>query len=509
MNWGCPGPFTTGLGFDLRGKQLMNGQPDEHRKCFTSWNCNRSTAPVSSSGRHGKPGSTSRIEDYLAVASGSCRSELLQRLVAQELMCRSQSGETAAPEEYEQRFPADAPTVRRALSSWPLSPSDRAAHSTHSNQNAALAETETQLWEGPREQASGSAEQPGHIGRYKVIGILGRGGFGTVYRARDEELQRDVAIKVWRRDRFAGDEAVEQLVEEARHVARLEKHPAIVGVYDVGRQEDGNVFVVFEFIEGHSLQQELKSHKLGTERVWEIMPQVTSAIQHAHATGLVHRDLKPANVLLDADGNAHVADFGLAIDDQSQRFHAGEVSGTPAYMAPEQVRGEAHHLDGRADLWALGVMLYEMLTRRRPFQGETHQELFDEILQREPKPPRQLDPEIPADLERICLKCLSKSVTERYLTAADLAKICAMHSKPRSDASGGWRPSRQPLRPDWSSWEPSGPTWLWPATSRSSESNRDRGCRSVIGPRCAATPTRCGRWPSRLTTAGWPRPASI
>jgi WD40 repeat protein/formylglycine-generating enzyme required for sulfatase activity len=152
------------------------------------------------------------------------------------------------------------------------------------------------------------------------------------------------------------------------------------------------------------------------------MLQETWAIQHAHATGLVHRDLKPANVLLDTDGNAHVADFGLAIDDQSQRFHAGEVSGTPAYMAPEQVRGEAHRLDGRADLWALGVLLYEMLTQRRPFQGASHQELFDEILHREPKPPRQLNPDIPAALERICLKCLTKSVTERYLTAADVAK---------------------------------------------------------------------------------------
>ena len=181
----------------------------------------------------------------------------------------------------------------------------------------ALAETQTQLWEGPREQTSGAAEQPGHIGRYKVIGTLGRGGFGTVYRARDEELQRDVAIKVWRRDRFAGNEAVEQLVAEARHVARLEKHPAIVGVYDVGRQEDGSVFMVLQYIEGHSLAQELKSHKLAPDRVWQIMLQVTSAIQHAHATGLVHRDLKPANVLLDADGNAHVADFGLARADRS------------------------------------------------------------------------------------------------------------------------------------------------------------------------------------------------
>lgn len=297
-----------------------------------------------------------------------------------------------------------------------------ADHCTHSNQNAALAETETQQWVGPGPPTDVSAEPPGHIGRYKVTGILGRGGFGTVYRARDEELQRDVAIKVWRRDRFAGDEAVQRLVEEARHVARLEKHPAIVGVHDVGHQEDGSVFIVLQFIEGHSLDQELKSHKLAPDRVWQIMLQVTSAIQHAHAAGLVHRDLKPANVLLDADGNAHVADFGLAIDDDSQRFHAGELSGTPAYMAPEQVRGEAHRLDGRADLWALGVMLYQMLTHRRPFQGETHQELFDEILHREPKPPRQLNPNIPADLERICLKCLSKSVTDRYLTAADLAK---------------------------------------------------------------------------------------
>ncbi len=363
-----------------------------------------------------------RIEDYVAFASANCRSELLRRLVVQELTCRSRSGETAAAEEFERRFPADATTIRLAFSLSTRLPSDQAEDVTRSLQNAALAVTETQLWEGTREQTTGSAEERGSIGRYKVLGVLGRGGFGTVYRARDEELQRDVAIKVWRRDRFAGEEDVERLLQEARHVARLEKHPAIVGVYDVGRQQDGSAFVVLQYIEGHSLEQELKSRKLPPDRVWEIMLQVTAAIQHAHAVGLVHRDLKPANVLLDADGNAHVADFGLAIDDDSQRVRAGEVSGTPAYMAPEQVRGEAHRLDGRADLWALGVMLYEMLTRRRPFRGENRNELFDDILHREPKPPRQLDPEIPPDLERICLKCLSKSVTERYLTAADLAK---------------------------------------------------------------------------------------
>jgi formylglycine-generating enzyme required for sulfatase activity len=397
----------------------MNDQPKGSRKVLSDAEQQQNERVCEQFRAAWEAGQRPRIEDFLATASAAARAELLERLVAEELAYRSRSGEIPKPEEYEQRFPADAATVRQAFSRPLHSTSE---HSTYSKREAGLAETETEAWQGPNTQAGVSAEHVEHIGRYKVTGILGRGGFGTVYRARDEELQRDVAIKVWRRDRSVGDEAVERLVEEARHVARLEKHPAIVGVYDVGRQEDGSVFIVLQYIKGRSLDQELKSHKLGFDRVWEIMLQVTSAIQHAHATGLVHRDLKPANVLLDADGNAHVADFGLAIDDDNQRFHAGEVSGTPAYMAPEQVRGEAHRLDGRADLWALGVMLYQMLTHRRPFQGKTHQELFDEILHREPKPPRQLNPEIPADLERICLKCLAKPVTERYLTAADLAK---------------------------------------------------------------------------------------
>jgi WD40 repeat protein/formylglycine-generating enzyme required for sulfatase activity/serine/threonine protein kinase len=369
-----------------------------------------------------KSGARPRIEDFLAVASGAARAELLMRLLAEELACRSRVGETPTAEEYEHRFPADAETVRQAFSRSTSSPPERSEQNTHSHQGAALAETETQAWEPPPVKPSSVPEQPKSIGRYKVVGILGRGGFGTVYRARDEQLERDVAIKVWRKDRFIGDEAVEHLLQEARHVARLDEHPSIVGVHDFGRQDDGSAFVVFQYIEGHSLADELKSQPLPPDRVWEVMIQVTSAIQHAHATGVVHRDLKPANVLLDKDGNAHVADFGLAVDDQSQRLHAGEVSGTPAYMSPEQVRGEAHRLDGRADLWALGVMLYELLVHRRPFQGQSRQEVFDEILHRDPKPPRQLDPQLPADLERICLKCLTKDATQRYLTAADLAK---------------------------------------------------------------------------------------
>jgi eukaryotic-like serine/threonine-protein kinase len=367
-------------------------------------------------------GTRPQIEDFLADTDDAARAELLMRLLAEELACRIRIGETPAAEEYEQRLPADAETVRQAFNRATPFAAKPSEQNTHSHQQAVLEATETQAWEPPAAKPTSEPGRPEFIGRYKVVGVLGRGGFGTVYRARDEQLQRDVAIKVWRRDRFAGDEAVEHLLQEARHVARLDEHPSIVGVYDVGRQDDGSAFVVFQYIEGHSLAEELKSHPLPPDRVWEVMLQVTSAIQNAHATGLVHRDLKPANVLFDKDGNARVADFGLAVDDQSQRLHAGEVSGTPAYMSPEQVRGEAHRLDGRTDLWALGVMLYEMLVHRRPFQGQSRQEVFDEILHRDPKPPRQLDPQLPADLERICLKCLSKDATQRYLTAADLAK---------------------------------------------------------------------------------------
>ncbi len=286
-------------------------------------------------------GTRPRIEDFLADTGDGARAELLMRLLAEELACRIRIGETPAAEEYEQRLPADAETVRQAFNRSTPFPAKPSEQNTHSHQQAVLEATETQAWEPPPAQPTSEPGRPEFIGRYKVVGVLGHGGFGTVYRARDEQLQRDVAIKVWRQDRFAGDEAVEQLLQEARHVARLDEHPSIVGVHDVGRQEDGSAFVVFQYIEGHSLAEELKSHPLPPDRVWEIMIQVTSAIQHAHATGLVHRDLKPANVLLDKDGNARVADFGLAIDDQSQRLHAGEVSGTPAYMSPEQVRGEA------------------------------------------------------------------------------------------------------------------------------------------------------------------------
>jgi serine/threonine protein kinase len=259
-----------------------------------------------------------------------------------------------------------------------------------------------------------------------------------VYAARDDELDRLVAIKIPHAEQFDAEEDRRQFLEEARTVAKL-RHRGIVSVFDVGIAGDGLPFVVLELFERGSLDQDLKAHPATPDRAAWWVADIAEALAEAHRNGFVHRDLKPANILLDTQGRPHITDFGLAVHESLQRSRSGELAGTLQYMSPEQIRGEVHRLDGRSDIWSLGVILYQMLTGRRPFGGDSVMELSDEIEHREPKPPRQLNSELPMELERICLKAMLKAPAERYSTAddmaADLRNWLTNHSTPAASPS--------------------------------------------------------------------------
>ena len=263
------------------------------------------------------------------------------------------------------------------------------------------------------------SSDPTKIGRYRVIRLLGKGGFGRVYLAKDDELDRAVAIKVPNFERIAAPEDLESYLTEAKILARLE-HPNIVPVYDAGRADDGLCYVVSKFLQGSDLKERILQGRPPFQESAGLVAAVADALHYAHTKGLVHRDIKPANILLDERGKPCVADFGLALRDEDFGKNPG-MAGTPVYMSPEQARGEGHRVDGRSDIFSLGVVFYELLTARRPFKADSIADLVDQIRSR-PRPPRQVDDTIPKELERICLKALAKRAADRYTTARDMAE---------------------------------------------------------------------------------------
>src|SRR5262245_54106333 len=266
----------------------------------------------------------------------------------------------------------------------------------------------------------GAPAPPAAFGRYQVRGALGAGGFGAVYLGHDTQLDRPVAIKVLRAEASPAQAEGEPALQEAQRLAQL-RHPGIVAVHDVGLHE-GQVYIVSDYLDGPNLGHWLREHRPAWPEAARIAAAVADALAHAHARLIIHRDVKPSNILLTADRAPVLVDFGLALGEtQAGGAEKGIVVGTPSYMSPEQAAGAAHRIDGRTDVYSLGVVLYELLTGRLPFRATHRPELLRQVRDDEPQPPRQLVGDIPPELERACLKALAKRQEDRYTTAADFA----------------------------------------------------------------------------------------
>ena len=330
------------------------------------------------------------------------RDEGLGRL-AEELAVALAAGEAIAAAAWAERFAVETAEVEAIL--------------------RALRALDTGLGE---ELGEGHAELPAPQlpADYELRGELGRGGMGVVYRAHQRSLDREVAIKVLRPGDLVFGDAMRRFRAEAKNLARL-RHRHIVSVHDLGESPDGTLWFAMDLIDGGTLADELHRHRrLLPSRAVRIVRQIAAAVVHAHGLGIVHRDLKPQNVLIDRHGDAFVVDFGLARDAAAAgaRTLTGELLGTPAYMSPEQARGDSARIGEASDVWALGALLYELLTGRSPFAGKPLHETIRAILEDEPVAPRQLDARIPAELEAVCLQALRKRPEDRYATALAFAE---------------------------------------------------------------------------------------
>ncbi len=268
------------------------------------------------------------------------------------------------------------------------------------------------------------------IGHFELLERVGIGQFGSVWKARDEKLDRTVAIKIPRRGPL-DDRQTEFFLRDARAAAQL-KHPNIVSVHEVGKL-DGTIYIASDFVRGATLKEWMDVKRLTPRESAKLCITIAEALHHAHEAVVIHRDLKPGNIMMDEEEQPHIVDFGLAKRDAGEITMTveGQILGTPAYMPPEQVRGEAHGVDRRADVYSMGVILYELLTGELPFRGDK-QMLIVQILNEDPPPPRKLNAHLPRDLETICLRCMEKDPVKRYASADELRAelVCFLAGKP-------------------------------------------------------------------------------
>jgi serine/threonine-protein kinase len=350
--------------------------------------------------REGKAPSIEAFLDEFGGPDGEQR-RLLFELLALEVELFETAGESVAPEPYRRRFPYHGEVIDEVFANSRLA----ARGLADADEPATIGQTARG---GPR-----------RFGDYELLEEIARGGMGVVYRARQISLNRVVALKMILSGQFASEAEVRRFRAEAEAAAHLE-HPGIVPIFEVGRHQ-GQAFFSMKLVGGGNLTRHLLRFLDDPEATARLMATIARTVQHAHKKGMIHRDLKPSNILLDESGQPLVADFGLVkwAKDASSLTASGALLGTPTYMAPEQVSGE--QVTPAADIYSLGAVLYQLLTGRPPFRGATVAETLAQVLEHDPIPPRQVRPSIPRELESICLRCLEKSPSKRYPSAAALA----------------------------------------------------------------------------------------
>jgi serine/threonine-protein kinase len=331
-------------------------------------------------------------------------------------------GRAASPEELCRDCPGQLPALRRliqALEAGRPVP-DAAGEAATLPPTADPFATRDPALAAEAGDTPASKERP-LVPGYEVLGELGRGGMGVVYKARHSQLNRVVALKMILAGGHAGEHELARFRTEAEAVARLQ-HPNVVQIYEVG-EADGKQFFALEYCAGGSLADKLQGTPLPAREAARLVEALARGMEAAHQKGIIHRDLKPANVLLAEDRTPKITDFGLAkkLEEAAGQTGSGDILGTPSYMAPEQAGGRAREVGPLADVYALGAILYELLTGRPPFRAESSLDTLLQALESQPAPPRLLNPKVDRDLETVCLKCLEKDPQRRYASAAALA----------------------------------------------------------------------------------------
>ena len=401
-----------------------------------------------------RAGKKPRIETYLQSADQGSRARLLGSLLQIELRLLEQAGQTPSLETYQQRFPKHGKIVAAAYQSVTGKPAAEGQPTRDKADQTTSRRLAPEAPEGGREQSAppdsaaddslmptgtyaGAMAQLESLGRFKVAGMLGQGGFGTVYRAYDPKLRRNVAIKIPRDDSLDPKE-VDRLLQEARAAAAV-SHPNVCPIYEVD-EVGGRPYIVMAFVEGKPLSELLKSKpKMGPRQAATIIAKIAAAMAKAHEKGIVHRDLKPANVMIETSGRPVVMDFGLARQpraEDAEQTKTGVVKGTPAYMSPEQARGEVSAFGPGMDIYSLGVMLYELLAGRRPFGGSVN-EIIGKIQFVEPEPPSAHRKKLDPALEAICMKAMAKSIEDRYSSMRQLATTLKQYLRESKGAAAG------------------------------------------------------------------------